>query len=129
MRGGPPTARAIVKARAGDGVSLNIAQAGGLAACKSVAEIALAAGFSLYGGTMLEGPIATAASAHLFSVLPKAHWHTELFGPLLLSQEILATPLSYEEFSLLVPAGPGLGIELNEDAVFEAVSRENSAEN
>lgn len=128
MRGGPTTANAIVKARAGDGVSLKIAQAGGLFACKSVAEIASAAGFALYGGTMLEGPIATAASAHLFAALPVCHWHTELFGPLLLTDEILNTPLAYEEFSLQVPKGPGLGIELNEAAVSEAIARENAAQ-
>ena len=129
MRGGPASADAIVKARAGDGVSLKIAQAGGLFACKSVADIALAAGFSLYGGTMLEGPIATAASAHLFSALPSCHWHTELFGPLLLTDEILKTPLDYKDYSLAVPLGPGLGIDLNYDAVSEAIERENSAQN
>jgi len=38
-----------------------------------------------------------------------------LFGPLLLTEEILTEPLDYSEFSLRVPTGPGLGIQLDED--------------
>jgi muconate cycloisomerase len=40
-----------------------------------------------------------------------------LFGPLLLTQEILATPLIYADFELAVPDGPGLGISLDEDKI------------
>jgi len=59
---------------------------------------------------MLEGPVATIASAHLFSALPEMEWGTELFGPLLLTEDILANPLDYSDFGLTVPDGPGLGI-------------------
>jgi muconate cycloisomerase len=38
---------------------------------------------------------------------------TELFGPLLLTEEILVEPLGYRDFSLEVPKGPGLGIQLD----------------
>ncbi|MCC3261796.1 muconate cycloisomerase, partial [Paenibacillus polymyxa] len=44
-------------------------------------------------------------------------WGTELFGPLLITEEILAQPLDYGDFELTVPAGPGLGITLDEDRV------------
>ena len=44
----------------------------------------------------------------------KLEWGTELFGPLLLTEEILEEPLDYSEFSLGVPTGPGLGINLDE---------------
>jgi muconate cycloisomerase len=119
LRGGITPAFNIAKARAADVVSLKIAQAGGLFACRDVARLALSAGMELYGGTMLEGGIATAASAQVFATLPTILWGTELFGPLLLTAEILKTPLIYRDFSLLVPEGPGLGVELDEDALTE----------
>jgi muconate cycloisomerase len=64
---------------------------------------------------MLEGVVGTAASAQLFSTLSQLEWGTELFGPLLLTEEILEEPLEYGEFSLKVPTGPGLGISIDED--------------
>ena len=79
--------------------------------------IADAAGVALYGGTMLEAAIGTVASAQVFATFPKLAFGTELFGPLLLTEEILAVPLDYSEFSLAVPDGPGLGIALDDDRV------------
>jgi muconate cycloisomerase len=96
---------------------LKIAQAGGLYDAAKMAAIAEAAGIGLYGGTMLEGGVGTAASAQVFSTLPKLAWGTELFGPLLLTEEILATPLVYGDFVLQVPTTPGIGVELDMDRV------------
>ncbi len=119
LRGGVEPALAICVSRSADAISLKIAQAGGLTPCRDVARIGVAAGLSLYGGTMLEGSVGTAASAHLFSTLPNITWGTELFGPLLLTRDFLTTPLTYDDFSLVVPTGPGLGIEIDEAAVSE----------
>ncbi|MDB5631883.1 MAG: muconate and chloromuconate cycloisomerase [Tardiphaga sp.] len=82
-----------------------------------MAAIAEAEGIGLYGGTMLEGGVGTAASAQVFSVLPQLAWGTELFGPLLLTEEILATPLRYADFVLQVPTAPGIGVELDMERV------------
>ncbi|KAB0630588.1 muconate cycloisomerase, partial [Burkholderia stagnalis] len=38
---------------------------------------------------------------------------TELFGPLLLTEEILKTPLQYQNYELVLPTVSGLGIELD----------------
>ena len=62
----------------------------------------------------MEAAVGTAAGAQLFSTFPNLEWGTELFGPLLLTEEILTEPLDYSEFSLRVPTGPGLGIHLDE---------------
>ncbi|WP_320109688.1 muconate/chloromuconate family cycloisomerase [Rhodopseudomonas sp. P2A-2r] len=102
---------------AADVFALKINQAGGLYDAVKMAAIAEAAGIGLYGGTMLEGGVGTAASAQAFCVLPKLAWGTELFGPLLLTEEILATPLRYGDFVLQVPTGPGIGVELDMDRV------------
>lgn len=102
---------------AADVFALKINQAGGLYDAVRMAAIGEAAGMGLYGGTMLEGGVGTAASAQVFSVLPKLAWGTELFGPLLLTEEILATPLEYSDFALKVPTAPGIGVELDMDRV------------
>lgn len=114
---GPRSAFRIAAASAAGVFAVKIAQSGGLHPASEVAAIATAAGIGLYGGTMLEGGVGTAASAHLFSTFPELAWGTELFGPLLLTEEILETPLVYADFELVVPIGPGLGISLNEDKI------------
>lgn len=112
---GPETAFALARAGAADVFAVKIAQSGGLYAAARVAAVADAASIGLYGGTMLEGTVGTVASAQLFSTFPKLAWGTELFGPLLLSEEIMAEPLQYQDFELTVPAAPGLGVVLDED--------------
>ena len=114
---GPESAFEIARVQGADVFAIKIEQSGGLFNAQRVATIADAAGIGLYGGTMLEGAVSTAASAHLFATFANLQWGTELFGPLLLTEEILKTPLDYSDFELTVPAGPGLGIELNEERV------------
>jgi muconate cycloisomerase len=114
---GPETAFELAKVSGADVFAIKIEQNGGLFNAQRVAAIADAAGIELYGGTMLEGAVGTAASAHTFSTFANLQWGTELFGPLLLTEEILATPLDYSDFELIVPDGPGLGIALDEDRI------------
>jgi muconate cycloisomerase len=114
---GPESALEAVTAHAADVFSIKIEQAGGLFAAAKVIAIAETAGIGVYGGTMLEGPIGTIAAAQLMAGVKDLQWGTEFFGPLLLTEEILATPLDYSDFELTVPQGPGLGIELDEDRV------------
>ncbi len=114
---GPLDAFRLAAGRAADVFAVKITQSGGLTGAQHVAAIAQAADVALYGGTMLEGAIGTIASAQLFATFPSLAWGTELFGPLLLTEEILATPLEYADFALRLPAGPGLGIELDDDKI------------
>ena len=114
---GPASAFDYAAEAAADVFAVKIQQSGGLYAAGKVGAIADAAGIGLYGGTMLEAGVATAASAHVFSAFPNLSFQTELFGPLLLTEEILTEPLEYADFSLKVPDGPGLGVTLDEDRV------------
>lgn len=114
---GPTSGQALACHRAADVFAVKIAQAGGLMAGKALACIAEAADIALYGGTMLEGGIGTVASAQLFATFPHLEFGTELFGPLLLTDEILAEPLDYSDGTLAVPDGPGLGIALDPAAI------------
>ena len=95
--------------------ALKIAKNGGPRAVLRTAAIAEAAGIGLYGGTMLEGGIGTLASAHAFLTLNKLAWDTELFGPLLLTEDILTEPPVYRDFQLHVSTAPGLGLAIDEE--------------
>ncbi|WP_454690666.1 muconate/chloromuconate family cycloisomerase [Achromobacter aloeverae] len=111
----PEDALELARLGAADVLALKIAKSGGLHGVMRCAAVGDAAGMALYGGTMLEGSIGSVASAHAFRALPTMAWGTELFGPLLLKDDIVANPPRYENFSMHVPAGPGLGLTLDED--------------
>lgn len=114
---GPVSAHSHIDAKAADVFALKITQSGGLTAAREVEHIARAAGISMYGGTMLEGGIGTIASAHLFSTFGPMEWGTELFGPLLMTEEILEEPLVYQDFCLALPTGPGLGVKVDRQKI------------
>ncbi|WP_261331164.1 muconate cycloisomerase family protein [Citrobacter amalonaticus] len=94
--------------------ALKIAKAGGPASVLKLAHVAQAAGIGLYGGTMLEGTVGTVASLHAWSTLP-LQWGTEMFGPLLLKDDIVSLPLSFADGCVTLPQAPGLGVELDEE--------------
>lgn len=112
---GPVDALALARMDAADVYAVKIAQSGGLMPALEVASIARLAGVGLYGGTMLEGGIGTAATAHLCATFAELAWDTELFGPLLLTEEVLREPLVYRDFELQVPTAPGLGVDIDID--------------
>ena len=97
--------------------SLKLVKSCGLLGLKRAAGIAQAFGIELYGGCLLESSIGAAAHMAVFSTLPKLEWGSEHFGPRILVDDLAATPLDFEEFEIRVPAGPGLGIALDEDKV------------
>ncbi len=107
----------IAEAGAADAVSLKLVKHGGLLAMQEVAAIAGSAGIGVYGGCLLESAIGTAAHLHVFASLSDLAWGSESFGPLILRDELTAEPLQYENFGVAVPAGPGLGVVLDEDKV------------
>ncbi|MGW4204577.1 muconate/chloromuconate family cycloisomerase [Streptomyces sp. NPDC004726] len=113
----PTDALRLAKHRAADIFSLKTTKSGGLRATKAIAEIAAAAGIPCHGGTSIESPVGTAASLHLACATPAVTWGSELFGPLLMSEELLTEPLRYADGELHLPDGPGLGIELDPEAV------------
>ncbi|MGF1551108.1 MAG: muconate/chloromuconate family cycloisomerase [Paracoccaceae bacterium] len=114
---GPEDALRVAADRAADVFAVKIAQSGGLKRAGDVVAIAQAADIGLYAGTMLEAGVGTAAALQLFATVPTVAWGGELFGPLLLTDEILAEPIVYRDFSVLVPPGPGIGVALDPDKV------------
>lgn len=112
---GPEDAMELARLGAADVFALKIAKAGGIFGMLRTAAVGDAAGIALYGGTMLEGSIGTIAAAHGFCTLPQLAWGTELFGPLLLKDDIVVERPTYRDFMLHLPEGPGLGLALDED--------------
>jgi muconate cycloisomerase len=108
---------ALAAARAADVFAVKTSQSGGPYAACRVAASASATGIGLYGGTMLESGFGTAASAQVFSTFDSLAWGSELFGPLLLTEELLCVPLRYSDFQLEVPTGPGVGASYNLDTL------------
>lgn len=113
----PTDALRLHELGAADIFSLKTTKSGGLRATRAIAEIAAAAGIPCHAGTSIESPIGTAASLQLACAVPAVTWGSELFGPLLMSEELLATPLRYGDGELHLPQGPGLGVELDPHVV------------
>ncbi len=109
------SALTFVRRRAADAFSIKLTKHGGMLRTRKVATIAEAGGLSLFGGTMLESGIGTAAFAQLFATVGRLDWGCQLFGPLLFSDTLTVEQPVYRDFHLLVPKGPGLGVSIDED--------------
>lgn len=114
---GPEDALEVAAQRSADVFAVKIGQSGGLKRASEVIAIGQAAGLGLYGGTMLETGLSTAAALQLFATVDDLAWGTELFGPLLLTDEILANPIVYRDFCVEIPQGVGIAATLDPDKV------------
>ncbi|KAA9155016.1 chloromuconate cycloisomerase [Amycolatopsis acidicola] len=107
----------LCRTEAADIFSLKIHKLGGLTATKKTAAVAEAAGLPCHGGSSIESSLGTAAAAHAYAAISNVTFGCELFGPLLLAEDLVTEPVRYEEGGLRVPDGPGLGVELDLDQV------------
>jgi len=114
----PAEAVEMVRGEIADLVSIKIMKSGGIFRAREVAAIAEAAGITAYGGTMFEGGLAIAAGLHMVAATPNialgAEFYTSTF---VMGVDVLATPIRIEKGLTQVPTGPGLGVEIDEDAV------------
>ncbi|RVT81645.1 mandelate racemase [Rhodobacteraceae bacterium CCMM004] len=106
-------------AAAGTVLSLKLVKSGGLMEMKRAAGVAAAHGMELYGGCLLESGIGAAAHLAVFSTLPALHWGTEHFGPRILTRDLISQGLSFRDFHITCPTGPGLGVSVDEDYIAE----------
>jgi muconate cycloisomerase len=105
----------VARTGAADVVSLKLVKHGGLLATRDVAAVAEAAGIGLYGGCLLESSIGAAAHLQVFAGLRELAWGCEHFGPQILVDDLVEEPLRFSDFRIHLPAGPGLGVMLNQD--------------
>lgn len=105
--------------RACHGVSVKIAKHGSAGAAATVAHLAQAAGLHIFAGTMFESSVGVASHAQFFATLPEVTLGSQFFGPLLMHEEVVSSPIRYENFGLIIPQGPGSGIEIDPDRLRE----------
>jgi len=119
----------IIERDAADGFFLKVPKAGGILKSRKWVAIAQSANLPVMCGCMINSGLGAAVEAHF---LAATEWtgkiEQEAIGPLNLYNihDTVSTPLKddlavevprYEKGFLYPPDGPGLGVELNEDAV------------
>ena len=107
----------IAELRAADVISIKVMKHGGLTNSRRVADLALATGLSLYMGTFLECSIGTAAGMQLAATFDHLPFGGELSGAQLVAEDIAVSCARYENFELQLEEGPGLAVEVDEQAV------------
>ncbi|MBI4278129.1 MAG: dipeptide epimerase [Armatimonadetes bacterium] len=110
----------VIRRRAADVVKTQVRHQGGFRKCRAVAALVEAAGLQLYSEGPIETSLGTAASAHLIAALPSLE---RTFRPLLgmgidlFEVDLGVEPLRVHRGVLRMPAGPGLGVDLDEKAL------------
>ena len=105
----------LVKRDAVGVFGIKLSKAGGLLGGKRLAAIAEGACFPCYVGSMFETPLCNAAHLHFCCSTPQVVLGCELFGPMLLADQVTYEMTSYENGYVLLDAEkPGFGITMNE---------------
>lgn len=92
---------------------------GGLRASQRVIALAEAGRAGVLIGTTQELNLGTAAVAHLAAAARVLDYPGDNTGPQLYTRDVVKSPVVYEQSHLLVPHGPGLGIEIDEPLLAE----------
>lgn len=88
---------------------------GGLRACERMIALAEAARASVLIGTTQELNLGTAAVAHLAAAARILDYPGDNTGPQLYTDDVVKRAVQYEKSHLLLPEGPGLGLEVDEE--------------
>jgi len=110
----PEMALEYAKKRYVDIFNVSLSGAGGWFNARRITDIALAAGISCLVGTTQELSIGVAAQAMFAATLENLDYPSDMTGGLLYEEDVVVDRVHYEESHLLVPQGPGLGMELDE---------------
>jgi muconate cycloisomerase len=119
----PQDALAIARLGGVSIFALKVTKSAGLLGTMAVARVAEAAGMSCYVGCMIETSLGTAAYLHVALAAAPVTWGCELFGPLLLAEDVVRAPVRYQDGDILALDGPGLGVEVDEAALKQHTRR------
>lgn len=115
---GPEDLLRVINENCCDGVSIKLMKSGSFERAQTIARTAAAAGLSVYGGDMFEAGVAHLAGTHLIAATPEITLGCEFYqAKYFLVEDILTTPFPIENGDVVVPDTPGLGIEINKDAL------------
>jgi D-arabinonate dehydratase/D-galactarolactone cycloisomerase len=98
-------------------VQPDVSRAGGLTECRRIASIAEAFGVGCMPHMSISSVVHQAACAHFAATLPELTVMECWTGSSALSDGGLGARVAIEDGDMLVPSGPGLGIEVDMDAV------------
>lgn len=108
-------ARRLLAAEAADVISVYPGKHAGLRGTQDIVRLAEAHGVACTIGSNLEREVATAAMAHVVAATPNLwceRYPGDLIGPLYFQETLTAEPLQYRADRLVVPTGPGWGVDL-----------------
>jgi len=96
-----------------DGFNFNA----GIHSFQQLDAVATAAGVNCWHGSEIDLGLLEAMFIHNASAATSCIWPSDIFGTLLRSHDLLKKPLRLEPPYAYLPDGPGLGVELDRDAV------------
>ncbi len=100
-------------ASAVDGFNFN----GGLAAYQQLDHIAAAANLPSWHGSEIDLGILESMYLHQCAAAMSCQWPSDIFGRLIREHDLLSNPLEIEPPHAALPAGLGLGVDLDRDAI------------
>jgi muconate cycloisomerase len=113
----------VCRQRAADVIVLGLHESGGMLGFRNTAAVAGAAGINICLHGVYETGITTCAANQIAATLPNLDDGNQIMWQLL-SEDIVASPdLTPQAGRLGIIAGPGLGFELDRDAVARAAER------
>lgn len=113
----PLDAAELVRQQAADVASIYVSEAGGLLEAWRCFALLNPAGISCLIGSMPELGIGTAAAIHLAIAMPDLPFACDACGALYHTDDLITDPLKFEGGFAYPPDKPGLGIELDRDAL------------
>jgi len=99
------------------GVSLKLIKLGGIGTAVEAATLCERLGLAVnIAAKMAESSIGSAAAVHLACAVPATDWGVSLTH-FYLAEDLVTRPLGLRDSAVPLPLGPGLGVEVDEDAV------------
>lgn len=111
-----PPFRALVERGHVDVLQPDLARCGGFTVARQIGLLERSSGVEIVPHCFSSG-VLVAASLHYVATLERASWSEYSVAHSPLVNGILAEPFRLEDGCLAVPDGPGLGVELDEDAI------------
>ncbi len=113
----------VCRHEAADIIVLGIHETGGLGGMRKAAAVAEAAGLNICLHGVYESGITTCASNQVAATIPNLDDGNQIMVQLLAEDIVASPPLATMDGRLPVLEGPGLGFELDRDAVGRAAER------
>jgi L-alanine-DL-glutamate epimerase-like enolase superfamily enzyme len=108
-------AKRVVSMRSADVINVKLPKCGGLYRARGIASYCLGKGVPCFLGGCIETTPGTAAQAHFYVSTENVISAAEMEGPWRYKDDIVRERLGLEKGSIILPHGPGLGVEIDEE--------------